>query len=527
MSIDHDILYGPCPCGSGLKFKFCCFRSVRDGLPPNPTQAEVATAVRRFRQPFGMVNDVDPHEDREAIDLTFQGIAKRNKGDFIGAVKLFRRARDERPKIYTAWNNEATCLWHCGRFEEAVDAQERGLEHSADINAFGWAQLSEMRYFLGDDKGAAEAADKGAVLTPMSEDGATKVCAALGHLRRHGQLLSYARGSGFDRTPWVAFYAGVAALNLGDREAACPLLETAVAGLGDSWIVRETHRKAGGGGGAPRSPSGEWPYFGTENYGAGRFEDRALEHRDPPQRNVVCDLAEIMLMEGEMDKAGALELLKPYRGGRAALLREGLAKTHDFDGPLDDDGDDADGDDDEAAWMEDFSRDNPDFDFRKLSLSVVPGGTLDDPEDEALFEQAGADFNAGKPGGKLWERARRGFKKVLKRNPGFFRAEYNLAAMLEREGKQEEADAILRRIAADHPDYVFARAALLRNLLNAGDLEGAGKLVETYRPPKEMNPIEFRAWLRVVKLYYDAVGEDIRAGNTADAIREIERAFNL
>ena len=44
--IDQDILYSECPCGSGKKFKFCCYPSIRDDLPRDPTRADVTDAIR-------------------------------------------------------------------------------------------------------------------------------------------------------------------------------------------------------------------------------------------------------------------------------------------------------------------------------------------------------------------------------------------------------------------------------------------------------------------------------------------------
>ena len=48
--IDQNILYSECPCGSGKKFKFCCYPSIRDDLPRNPTRADVTSAIRRRSQ---------------------------------------------------------------------------------------------------------------------------------------------------------------------------------------------------------------------------------------------------------------------------------------------------------------------------------------------------------------------------------------------------------------------------------------------------------------------------------------------
>lgn len=483
-------------------------------------------AVRRSMQPYGMINDVDPIEDRKALELTRKGCGKRDEGKFAEALALFRQAREERPRVHTAWNNEAMCLWFCGRFEEAVATQEEGLGLSGDVNAFGWAQLSQMRYFLGDDQGAADAIDKASSMAPLSADAATKVCSVLAHLRRHGQILSYARSSGFDQTSWVAFYAGMAALNLGDRATAAPLLETAAQGEDATSFAVAMHVAASSSVEDPGSPSGEWLYFDEERYGAGPMAARALEAREPQHRNVVCDMVEILLCMRQVDKKAALDLLEPYQGGRADILRAGLAKTHHFDKTIADDGE-PEGERDDGEVVQAICGAVSGHEGRRLDMAVVPGGELDDPGDEALFRQAGADWRAGKPGDKLWERAKRTYRSLLETHPDFYRAEFNLAAMSEQEGLLEEADVLLAKVAAEHPEYAFAQAALVRRALQQGDVARAGRIVETCKLPTVMNPIEYRAWLRAAQLYYEKVGDDVRAGNTADAIEEIEKAFDL
>ena len=82
-----------------------------------------------------MINDIDPVEDREAIDLMRRGVIERDKSNLDEALRLFRKSREMKPKLYTSWNNEATCLWECGRFEDAVKAQKDGLALSSDCNA--------------------------------------------------------------------------------------------------------------------------------------------------------------------------------------------------------------------------------------------------------------------------------------------------------------------------------------------------------------------------------------------------------
>ena len=69
MAIPHSILYAPCPCGNGKKLKFCHYEAVRNELYDDPSPSEVTMAVRRAMQPYGMVNDIDPFESREALRI--------------------------------------------------------------------------------------------------------------------------------------------------------------------------------------------------------------------------------------------------------------------------------------------------------------------------------------------------------------------------------------------------------------------------------------------------------------------------
>lgn len=244
MKIDSAVLYAQCPCGSGKKFKFCCFEKVRNRLCDWPTQSDVTLEVRKAMQPYGMVNGIDPIEDREAIGLLRDGIELRETGELNEAIDLFRRSREMKPRLYTSWNNEAQCLWFLGKFDEAAKCQEEGLALSSDANSFGWAQLAEMRYFLGDGDEYDRCIGKAMAIPPISNDAAIKVCAALARQRRHGDILEYARKSGFADAPWVAYYMGMAALNTGDVNLARSNLEIAAASDATMgcWTMHEALR---------------------------------------------------------------------------------------------------------------------------------------------------------------------------------------------------------------------------------------------------------------------------------------------
>jgi len=429
MRISSSILYSPCPCGSGKKFKFCHLDAVRDSLPDNPPPSIVTMVVRRSMQPWGMVNDIDPIEDREAIGLMKRGIDLRDTGDFNEAIDCFRQSRTMRPKLYTSWNNEAMCLWLLGRFQEAVRLQEEGLSHSADCNAYGWAQLALMHHLLRNDMERDRCMLKARDIRPLSGDAAVKVCEALARAGRHRDLLDYALGSGFSDTPEVSFFAGIAAANCGFRDRAVALLKAAGEGVPDAPLAKQVMADIRSGKRENVSPRGVWPYF----------------------------------------------------------------------------------------WHEQIL----------LSERTDPSHELPDRKEQATFEKAARSSQNTSPGSKLWEEARETFKAIHKRHPEFYRAEFNYASMLSIEGKRKQAVRIVEKIALEHPEYPFAQAALVNLALDAGDTESAGFLIEDYRVPLLMHPLAFRAWLLAKLRYWKAVGSDVKALNTEEALRQLEETFGV
>ena len=518
MKIDPEILYAPCPCGSGKKFKFCCLELVRDRLPDHPTQAEVTMEVRTAIQPFGLVNDIDPIEDREAIKLMQRGIEKRKAEHLDEALRLFRQSRELQPKLYTSWNNEAVCLWGLKRYDEALKAQQDGQALTGEVNSFGWAQLAEFQYFFDRDAESAASLARAMAIPPISEDVATKVCAALALQKRHADLLEYASKSGFDQSPWVAFYAGTAAMNTGDRTTAGRLLKLAQdAGirppLPENALLDIEDREE-----EADAPFGEWPYFTLHSYEAGPFVERTLEERLSGCKNVLCDLLEFMLANRSTTKKEVLESLKGLRGPRAKRLREWLATTDAFDElPPDSSGD-------ETAAPE-IPADKR-FDAVMLDPSVEPGEKLEGKE-RKLFLEAIENWQTARFLSAKWTKARNVFKSLWLRHPDFFRAGFNYANMLRDEGDVETARDIIVQIASEHPEYAYAQAALVRMALVAKDYAEAQRLVEAYRPPVRMHPVEYRAWLRTKLDFYKSTRDETAAANTSAAIAEIEQAFRL
>ena len=523
MRIDSSILYAPCPCGSGKKFKFCCLEVVRDNLPDNPTQAETTMEVRKAMQPYGLINNIDTVEDRESIKLIQEGIRERDMQNFDKALELLRKSRTMKPKLYTSWNNEATCLWECGRFDDAVNAQKDGLAYSENSNSFGWAQLAEFEYFLGENDKSIKSIERALAIPSLTEDCAAKICAVLALQKRHSDILKYAKSSCFDQSPWVAFYAGIAAMNTKEKDDAMKFLQLADKSYAGGVLVGNALNDLRSNKSISDGPFGEWQYFTIDSYEVGPLGGRAMAIRTQEHENIVCDLLEMMLADRRITKKDTFEALESLKGERSNRLREWLNKTDDFN-EVSEDYEPYTSSGDEIAVQKTLK--DLGIEAVTLDMSIEPGEKLEG-EDHELFKEAVKEHVSARKGSKKWIKYRETFKDIYNRHPNFFRAGFNYAVMLKNEGNDNLADEIIRRIAKEHPEYAYAQAALANKAIGNNDLELAGKIVHGYHPPVRMHPIEYRAWLTTQLLYYVKIGDKIRAENTKDAIERIEEAFNL
>lgn len=325
MPIDSSILYMPCPCGSGSKFKFCCWPKYRTKLESDMTRAEIVQTVRCENAGF-----YDRDSDSEAVKLSDQGHDLLvDEGDAAGAGELFRRAREIDPHDRAAWNNGAVCSWELGNVEEACEIQRLGIENATHRNTFGMAALAVFLHVLGRDEEAAHWIDRALEdKLPPSRDAVLQVCKALAVFRRHREIVDYATVSCMDDDENVAFFKATALANLGATGESLPLFQS----IGNIAYGAKSKRYADciEQGLTPISPyAGDWPYFESRTFPPARWFDKAMsEGRDPFARypNAAVDAMEILVGDGTRSPSELLKLIKGRSGERIARLREGLER---------------------------------------------------------------------------------------------------------------------------------------------------------------------------------------------------------
>ncbi len=323
MKIDSSILYAPCPCGSGKKFKFCCWPKCRDSFNDDMTKAQFVQTVRCTA--VGIYDNMNASEGGEVCERGRQNLLE---GRFEKARPLFRKARTLDSKMWVAWNNEAICAWETGFVEEAYDLQRKGIEVAAPLrNTYGCASMAVFSHVLGRDDEAAEWLERAlADKLPLGRDVVVRVCYALALFRRHRAIVGYTSESGMDDDGQVAFFKGTALANLGELVAARDALAVACGGF--FGPIAEHYYDCISDKVVPWSAyDGEWPYFWSGNFAPARwFEEDLKAGRDPFVRypNAAPDAIETLIADKLRTAGEMLKVLKGRTGERVVRLRNAL-----------------------------------------------------------------------------------------------------------------------------------------------------------------------------------------------------------
>ncbi|MDD2600471.1 MAG: SEC-C metal-binding domain-containing protein [Kiritimatiellae bacterium] len=80
--------YSPCPCGSGRKYKFCCYLKAKEA---SASAGLFTTAGSTgFRMKTQRVTRADDRID-EGLALLTTGVRQMNAGNYDDAIKIFKQ----------------------------------------------------------------------------------------------------------------------------------------------------------------------------------------------------------------------------------------------------------------------------------------------------------------------------------------------------------------------------------------------------------------------------------------------------
>ena len=330
--IGQEIVYAPCPCGSGKKFKFCCFKRYRNLLDDDMTLAEVTQLVRC--EASGIKSGARSF-DPEAERLHGEGYDLMVSRKFEDARAAFRRSREIDPEHNASWNNEASCAWEMGDYAAACDIQREGNAKMRAVDSFGLARLAVYAHTIGLEDEAVRSLEAALAVPPISVYGALETCFALALYHRHRDIVEYVAKSGMADSVRLMLYTGIAHANLNEMGQA--RLDLEKTGTSQHAELAERYLDAMSDKCLPWTADGDdWPYFDRLNFAPARFfAEDALQGVDPFVRcpkALAEDCIAFLLADNTLVTHDALTLVRKLTSERAskmAVILEDMVKAED------------------------------------------------------------------------------------------------------------------------------------------------------------------------------------------------------
>ncbi len=475
---DNRLIYAPCRCGSGKKYKFCCFRKDRESKDVAPLGAE----------------DIEVLDLETGERLNTEGMQLMQRQQFESAQRTFRKAIEAASLVPAAHNNLALVTFILGDADEAIRIQENILKKVPIKNDFGEANLVHFYLAAGREKDAEQKLDAIEREDAADQSALGKQCEALARFDRHQAIHDKVKRYRGIADGAIHYFAGMAAANLGDYTTALDRLLRV--SRRDPHYERASHFakriKAGEG---PGTIEDNWPYFDAsstlprsvfERMASG-IEDSSTASAGLPGRRILVDMLVAFLNSDGLNDVGTLEFLGQLRHPRAIKVLERIAQ-----GMI--------GSDEirSAAMRILFERGV--WNERQEHLiwlkgqwikAAYRGAKIDpelataevDPELEPLYVEAVEVLRDGQ-----FERAEALWRRFLKQAPDFYPGYHNLAVALIHQGLLEEPETLLREALAIDPNYIFAPCTLTVLYLQQDRVDEAHEVMANVAMPQEAHP---------------------------------------
>jgi tetratricopeptide (TPR) repeat protein len=521
--VKNGDLYKPCPCGSGKKYKFCCYAKQREAATERPT----------LRVLSGVEDEVYGEEWVALDEATIEagkrecgkGLKLMGKSQFKQAIPWFRKAMERTSVVYVPANNLALCLYVTGKLDEAIAVQAKSLAESPLANPFGLANLATFCCIRGDEEAAEAYIEEAMDHLPFpSVDTCIKICEVLARFKRHKTILEVVDHSTYANHPDVSFFTGVAAANLRKRARAEADLKRVSVGYHKAEMARRYLRhlqeKS-----TPHTVMGDWPYlFAAEvcplELMAGELKADEAGCR---QRRIVVQFTEALLNENAVDPLNKLGFLAYAEHPDANALLWAIVKGS-F-GPdelrskalnmLQERGEIKPGE------LLEMLVDGKCMTVKAVGIKLNPEFCFSDPLPPALEKIYVKAITDGHKRNPNWERIGNAYQQIMRAAPDFYPVRYNYAVTLVHRQRYAEAEPILRELYEKHPDYLFAASTLVQLCMVQGRDDEAKAIIESITLPAETHPAAMVSWAIAQHLYWKNKEDYATAANCLDIVRDI------
>lgn len=530
--IDQKILYSDCPCKSGKKFKFCCYNSIRDLLPNDPTRAMVADAIRERARSQKIEELISQHSN---IDLNGfhkhikRGLEYLHNSKFDFAEKEFLLAKEKFAFAPTPYNNLALSALIQGKLDEAEKIAREIIQRFPSENPFGMAIYADVQYLKGNTSEALEILEQAENMTPNSADHAIRVCESLAHFKAHQRIADYIIKYDYEDNPNGAFFLGIALANLGKESEAINHLRKTFQTVNSEYAEEIIDKLMYGE--KPDTICGDWMYFTIETYSLSQCILKLTEDKIgsiQTSAEAISEFIEIQANEGTIEIKEAIKLLSQIfcknaekflnalrlDETRPESIRKAAQKAYEKNYIKN-----------KAGKILSTVKDAQIEEFTITESAFIPL-PLEGNEEMKYQESVQIVLN---PSSKKTE-----FKKSFSileelhnKYPDSPQISNNYASALSRLGKYEEAKKIIRDCFAAHPEYVFGAANYLNILMSEKKFDEAKAMYDNYRLPKAVHPLAYLSWYNVATQYL-ALIDDKQTINRMKKLRnKIVKEFDL
>ena len=511
--------YSPCPCGSGKKYKFCCYLKRDENAAGSGTYPFPKSSL--FNKELELTSSINNPEDIRQFE---EGLRLMKNCDFNAAIPIFRKVITSSPKFYSPANNLALCLFATGRIEDAIQVQNESINKSPLPNPFGLCNLASFYYIKGDLISARRFLDMAVESEMPSVDACVKVCEVLARFHLHQDILNFVSTTEFENDPNICFYTGIAAANLDDRERAQSDLARVPLGYHKAAMARRylDHLSEGS---APHTVSGDWPYLLLYEICPYDLIKKSSdsELNEWAHRAVMADVCEAMLNESVDEVKPVAGIISGLKHPNATELLWKIVKG-------------SYGPDELRIEALNILKMNGNID-RKEIIKVLLDGEI--REIDLTSTCLNSDFRFGeKLPPKLdkqytrvikimqkkkpdWDAADKLLQGIMREAPDYYPAKYNYAITLLQRRRKKEAEPIVREIVEAYPEYLFARSTLLQILLADDRIDEAEELITSLPKIEDTHPDAMAVWMTGQVIYYEYLEDYDKAADYA------QKAYDL
>ncbi len=447
------------------------------------------------------------------------------------AIKEAKKLIKQWPDCFPAYNNLSLSYWEKGNLEQAISTTEKALSREHDnihaiansirfrvLNGAGEDEIEQLvQTLLSSEKRAWQkelkileslawlGRDRDIVRMVETFYGGPEKSVSVGRLvgRRTGSAKSRIDESAID-DPFIFHFAAAAFLRLGDEKTAESLWTTGLVKYPDFDLMESNledfYKREGG-------RNGPW-YFPLSVYLPGAAMDRlekAIKTKDEESiRNAVRGISSsfpfsMYSVPILLDRGGPLgrffallllevndevfsrykEELQRFALGRKGddEMREKAVRLLQWKGLVP--GEKV------TMWL---SGEKRTLETHNYEIIDEPMEKIQNPEAQELHEKGYYAIQEAR-----YREAEEFLRKAHEVAPDTPTILNNLAISLERQGKKEEAYAIIHDIYKKFPDYSFAQIAIAREYIKKGETEKAVKLLEPLLDKKRFHISEYTA----------------------------------